>query len=140
MASEMLKTGEVLAVMRGLVPAGGSRKNIQMNNLLLAGDAAGHVIATSGGGIPLAMVAGRIAGEIAAGYLKGSCFLEDYSPRINEEFGLELERSVQIRRMVDIIMRNDMLMDSLFAILEPDQIKSVMRAEIPSILSKILNK
>jgi digeranylgeranylglycerophospholipid reductase len=138
-ASEKLQTGEVLAVMRGLVPAGGSRKKIQINNLLLAGDAAGHVIATSGGGIPLAMVAGRIAGEIAAGYLKGSCLLEDYGPRINEEFGSELERSVQIRRMVDIVMRNDRLMDSLFAVLAPDQIKSVMRARIPDIL-KNFNK
>ena len=134
-ASKKLLKGEVLAVMRGMVPAGGSRKKVQMNNLLLAGDAAGHVIATSGGGIPLAMVAGRIAGEIAAGYLKGNCFLEDYSPRINEEFGLELERSVQIRRMVDIVMRNDKLMNSLFAVLEPDQIKSVMRAKIPGILT-----
>ena len=78
--------------MRGLVPAGGSPAVIQKENLILAGDAAGHVMATSGGGIPLAIVAGRIAGEVAAGYLKGECWrCKDYQSRIREEFGRELD-------------------------------------------------
>ena len=51
-AAEKLAGGEVLAVMRGLVPAGGTVGAIQKGNMLLAGDAAGQVMATSGGGIP----------------------------------------------------------------------------------------
>ena len=78
-AAKKLRCGEVLAVMRGLVPAGGSPEMIQKDNMLLAGDAAGHVMATSGGGIPLAMVAGRIAGEVANGHLKG----RDASARVS---------------------------------------------------------
>ena len=130
-ASEKLRKGEVLGVMRGLVPAGGSLKEVQRGKLLIAGDAAGHVMATSGGGIPLAMVAGRIAGEVASWFLKGECSIEEYSYRIREEFGHELERSVQIRRLVDVVMRSDRLIEALFSILAPDQMKSMMRAQIP---------
>ncbi len=134
LAGKMLRCGEVMAVMRGLVPAGGSARFIQKDNLLLAGDAAGHVMATSGGGIPLAMVAGRIAGEVAAAYLKNELRLQEYESRIREEFGKELDRSVQIRKMVDMAMKSDRLMNALFAALSPDQMKSVMRAQMSAAL------
>lgn len=136
-AGEMLRGGEVLAVIRGLVPAGGMRKEICKDNVLLAGDAAGHVMATSGGGIPLAMVAGRIAGEAASGFLKGGKSLKEYQSRIQAEFGKELERSVQIRRIVDLAMHNDRAMDALFGVLEADDIKSIMRGQIPDALHMV---
>ncbi|MGB5099922.1 MAG: NAD(P)/FAD-dependent oxidoreductase [Methanothrix sp.] len=130
-AAEKLAGGEVLAVMRGLVPAGGTVGAIQKGNMLLAGDAAGHVMATSGGGIPLAVVAGRIAGEVTIGQLQGKMALTDYASRIREEFGIQLSRSVQIRKMVDVAMKSDRLLNVLFAALSPAQMKSVMRAQIP---------
>ena len=134
-AAEKLAGGEVLAVMRGLVPAGGTLGAIQKGNMLLAGDAAGHVMATSGGGIPLAVVAGRIAGEVAIGQLQGKMALTNYASRIREEFGTQLSRSVQIRKMVDMAMKSDRLMNALFAALSPAQMKSVMRAQIPAPLT-----
>ncbi len=134
-AAEKLAGGEVLAVMRGLVPAGGTLGAIQKGNMLLAGDAAGHVMATSGGGIPLAVVAGRIAGEVAIGQLQGKMALSNYASRIREEFGMQLSRSVQIRKMVDMAMNSDRLMNALFAALSPAQMKSVMRAQIPAPLT-----
>jgi len=134
-AREKLAGGEILAVMRGAVPAGGSVAAIQKGNMLLAGDAAGQVMATSGGGIPLAVVAGKIAGEATAGHLQGNMPLANYSSRIRDEFGIQLARSVQLRKMVDMSMRSDRLMNTLFAALSPAQIKSVMRAQIPEIFS-----
>ena len=134
-AAEKLAGGEVLAVMRGPVPVGGSPEAIQKGNMLLAGDAAGHVMATSGGGIPLAVVAGRIAGEAAVGQLQGKMPLSNYPSRIREEFGIQLSRSVQIRKMVDLAMKSDRLMNALFAALSPAQMKSVMRAQIPAPLA-----
>ena len=131
-AGPKLKSGEALAVMRGSVPAGGMPDSIQIGNVLLAGDAAGQVMATSGGGIPLAMVAGKIAGEVAAGFIKGQTTLDSYRLRIDNEIGKELARSVRIRRMVDVVMRSDRLMDVLFGALDPYQMKSIMRGQIPS--------
>src|SRR5690606_36929345 len=92
-------------------------------------------LASSGGGIPLAVVAGRIAGESAIEHLRGGKSLSEYPSRIRQEFGRELERSVQIRRMVDVAMRSDRLINALFAALSPEQMKSVMRAQIPPLLS-----
>ena len=132
-AREKLAGGEAVAVMRGAVPAGGSPPAIMKDNLLLAGDAAGQVMATSGGGIPLAVVGGSIAGQAAAAYLRGEERLEDYPSSINKEFGIQLARSVQIRKMVDLAMKSDRLMNSLFSALSPAQMKSVMRAQIPEI-------
>ncbi len=137
-AGEKLRHGEVLSVMRGVVPAGGSPGNIQDENILLAGDAAGQVMATSGGGIPLAAVAGKAAGEVAAEYAAGKATLQEYRSRIQEEFGRELDRSVQIRKMVDMAMRSDRLLDALFMALSPEQMKSVMRAQIPPAFGAIL--
>jgi digeranylgeranylglycerophospholipid reductase len=114
--------------------------SIQKGSVLLAGDAAGHVMATSGGGIPLAMVAGKIAGEVASGSITGKLRLDDYARIINAEFGKELERSVQIRHMVDVVMRSDRLMDALLGALEPDQIKSIIRGQMPSAFSAIYNQ
>jgi len=132
-AREKLAGGEALAVMRGAVPAGGRPPAIWKESHLLAGDAAGQVMATSGGGIPLAILGGRIAGEAAAGYLQRKETLEDYPSRIDREFGIQLARSVQIRKMVDVAMKSDRLMNTLFAALSPAQMKSVMRAQIPEI-------
>jgi digeranylgeranylglycerophospholipid reductase len=136
-ARERLQRGEVLSVMRGLVPASGAPGILQKDNLLLAGDAAGQVMATSGGGIPLAVVAGRIAGEVAAAHVHGHGALEEYPSRVYRELGRELERSVRIRKMVDGIMGSDRLMDALFAALGPEHMKAVMRARIPDALKVV---
>jgi digeranylgeranylglycerophospholipid reductase len=138
-ARDRLNGGRILAIIRGSVPASGTPGSIQKGSVLLAGDAAGHVMATSGGGIPLAMVAGKIAGEVASGSITGQLKLDDYARIINAEFGKELERSVQIRRMVDVVMRSDRLMDAILGALEPNQIKSIIRGKMPSAFSAIYN-
>jgi len=135
-AKEKLQRGEVMAVMRGLVPAGGMPPAIAKGNVLLAGDAAGMVMATSGGGIPLAMVGGRAAGEVAARHARGEADLGEYPSRIATEMGRELANSVRIREVVDRMMRSDRLMDALFAMLPPDQMKAIMRGQIPGALER----
>ena len=136
-AKEKLQEGSVTAVMRGLVPAGGMPPAIQRGNVLLAGDAAGMVMATSGGGIPLAMVGGRAAGEVAARYIGGEAALQEYPEWIAEEMGRELANSVRIREVVDGMMKSDRLMDALFGILPPDQMKAIMRGQIPKALERV---
>ena len=83
----------------------------------------------------MAVVAGMIAGEVAIGQLQGKMALTNYASRIREEFGMQLSRSVQIRKMVDMAMKSDRLMNALFAALSPAQMKSVMRAQIPAPLT-----
>jgi digeranylgeranylglycerophospholipid reductase len=110
---------------------------IAKENVLLAGDAAGQVMATSGGGIPLAMVGGLAAGEVAARHIEGVGVLDEYPSRIAREMGKELDNSVRIRQIVDKIMKSDRLMDALFAMLPSDQMKATMRGQIPKALDRV---
>ncbi|MEA2046372.1 MAG: NAD(P)/FAD-dependent oxidoreductase [Euryarchaeota archaeon] len=136
-AGDKLCRGEIVAIMRGLVPAGGISPSILKGNLLLVGDAAGQVMATSGGGIPLAMVGGRIAGEVAAGHIRDGCGLDEYPSRTDDEMGQELENSVRIRRLVDKVMRSDRLMDALLAMIPPEQMKATQRGQVPESLMRV---
>ncbi|MDI9615936.1 MAG: NAD(P)/FAD-dependent oxidoreductase [Methanothrix sp.] len=132
-AGELLRNGETVAVMRGIVPAGGMPDMIQSGKFLLAGDAAGHVMATSGGGVPLAMVAGRIAGEVASA--PGN--LEIYTQRIERELGGPLRGSVMIRRIVDRAMRSDRSIELIFSLLDPMTMKDIQRGRLPAPLEKL---
>ncbi|HWQ18393.1 MAG TPA: geranylgeranyl reductase family protein [Methanotrichaceae archaeon] len=140
LAKEKLRRGQVTSIIHGSVPSGGLPARILSGKIILAGDAAGQVMATSGGGIPLAVVAGQAAGEVAAGYILGKNGLDDYPSRIARAFGPQLERSVQIRRLVDVAMKSDRMIDAVLAMLEPDQLKSVMRGRIPDALKMLRDR
>jgi digeranylgeranylglycerophospholipid reductase len=60
------------------VPSQGPVKKTFADSGMTVGDAAGHVISVNGGGIPLAMIAGRICGEVAADRVLEGRPLEDY--------------------------------------------------------------
>ena len=60
------------------VPSEGPIASTVSGNGMVVGDAAGHVISVNGGGIPLAMIGGRICGEVAADNILSSRPLEDY--------------------------------------------------------------
>ena len=60
------------------VPSRGPVKRTYTDNGMTVGDAAGHVISVNGGGIPLAMIAGRICGNVAADNVIEGRKLEEY--------------------------------------------------------------
>jgi digeranylgeranylglycerophospholipid reductase len=85
------------------IPVGGPLPVTVRGNVILAGDAAGQVIASNGGGIPTAAICGRIAGETAASHVRGRCALEDYERRWREALGAELGRALTTRRIFDVV-------------------------------------
>lgn len=60
------------------VPSKGPIARTVEGNGMVVGDAAGHVISVNGGGIPLAMIAGRICGNVAADHVLEGRPLQDY--------------------------------------------------------------
>ncbi|MBO4569100.1 MAG: NAD(P)/FAD-dependent oxidoreductase [Candidatus Methanomethylophilaceae archaeon] len=60
------------------VPSEGPIPRTVSGDGILVGDSAGQVISVNGGGIPLAMIAGRIGGNVAAAKAAGKGSLEDY--------------------------------------------------------------
>ncbi len=60
------------------VPSEGPISKSVKDNVMLVGDAAGQVISVNGGGIPLAMIAGRICGIVAGENIRSGRSLENY--------------------------------------------------------------
>ncbi len=81
----------------GFVPSAGPVKRTVSGNLMLVGDAAGHVMASNGGGVPIALAAGRAAGQVAARVVKGSGDLMDYQRRWRAEVGDVLATAARFR-------------------------------------------
>lgn len=87
----------------GFVPVSGPVSKTVKGNVLLVGDAAGHVMATNGGGIPIAMICGRIAGNIIAAHLKNNVPLAIYEEEWRRVIGKELETALKTKKMVDML-------------------------------------
>ena len=93
----------------GLVPSSGPVAETVRGNVLLCGDAAGQVMASNGGGIPIAVVCGRAAGETAAAFLKGGTPLREYEMRWKAEVGQVLTNSLHTKKLADWWMWSDPL-------------------------------
>ncbi len=137
-ASEKLKNGKIVSVISGLVPVGGSPKVTATEDTIIVGDAAGHLIATNGGGIPTAMVAGKIAGETAAEFIAGKCALTDYEKRWREQIGLEIKTALYVRKLMDGLMRSDAMMSSAVKMISSEHMKSLQRGRLPDPVKKTL--
>ena len=69
---------------------------------MVVGDAAGHVISVNGGGIPLAMIGGRICGEVAADNTLSSRPLEDYEKVWRDVMLKPLKTAAFNKKLADI--------------------------------------
>lgn len=132
LAAPRLKNATVMNVIAGILPVNGAPEKTATADSLIVGDAAGHIIATNGGGIPPAMIAGKIAGETAAEFIQGKCRLEDYDRRWRAQMGTALETSVQARQLMDGLMKSDTLMNAAFKLISPEQMKVMQCGKMPT--------
>ncbi|MCQ6963608.1 geranylgeranyl reductase family protein [Methanolobus chelungpuianus] len=139
-ASKRLEGASVLSIVAGLVPVGGAPKMTATSDTVIAGDAAGHIIATNGGGISTAMVGGKIAGETAADSLEGRCSLIEYDKRWREQMGLEIRTAVYARRLMDKLMLSDRLMSAAIRVISPEHMKAIQCGQLPDPVKKSLLK
>ena len=137
-AAPMLEGSSITAVISGIVPVGGAPPKTVEGNIIICGDAAGHLIATNGGGIPTAMVGGKIAGETAADAVAGKCQLAEYENRWREQMGLEIKTSVYVKKLMDGLMRSDPMISTAMKMLTPDQMKALQRGRLPEPVKKML--
>jgi geranylgeranyl reductase family protein len=101
-ASRRLRGATIERKLAGPIPLLGSHRPSVTAGMLVVGDAAGHVKATSGGGIYFAMIAGRLAAQAAAEYLGGDRrALGRYEGAWRRRFGRELRFTAFARQMVN---------------------------------------
>jgi geranylgeranyl reductase family protein len=140
LASRKLEGASILSVVAGLVPVGGAPKITATSDTLIAGDAAGQLIATNGGGISTAMVGGKLAGETAADHLEGRCSLIEYDKRWREQMGMEIKTAVYARRLMDKLMLSDKLMSAAIKVISPEHMKAIQCGQLPDPVKKSLLK
>ncbi|MBX8644158.1 MAG: FAD-dependent monooxygenase, partial [Thermoplasmata archaeon] len=98
----------------GWVPMAGPLSKTVDGNVLLVGDAAGHVMATNGGGICTAMICGRIAGRTIGDHLNGRAPLEKYELEWRRAIGRDLETAKRMVRYASFTFSNDWMLSLLF--------------------------
>lgn len=91
-ASQRLKHARIERKLAGPIPVLGARRPSVIEKMLLVGDAAGHVKATSGGGIYFSLIGGQLAAQAAAHYIGGNTgALMNYERGWRRRFGRELK-------------------------------------------------
>jgi geranylgeranyl reductase family protein len=131
LTADKLNSGKIRTLIADVLPVDGAVSKTYSERILLAGDAAGMVMPTNGGGIPTAMVSGRIAGEVAALHVKKNEPLSTYEAMWKKALGRELTASSRLRRFADVFMPYDVLYDCTLRILGTTGIKKVITCKIP---------
>ena len=83
------------------VPSEGPIDRTVSGNGMVVGDAAGQVISVNGGGIPLAMIAGRICGQVAAANVKSGSPLQNYDDQWRRIMEKPLKTAALNKRLAD---------------------------------------
>ena len=111
LSSPKLERAAPTAIKAGCIPVGGPMERTYADNLLAVGDAGGHTIPTVGGGIPPALICGRIAGQVIAEHLTDGVPMSEFQRRWRDQLGTTLENSLRLRKMSDVVFKNERMID-----------------------------
>ena len=141
--SKSLKNAKILSRVGAIIPMGGPLRKTWANSVLLIGDAAGHVMASNGGGIPTALCGGAIAGDVASRHLRNGSPLSEYEDIWKKEYGKELETALRVLQVADTVMPSDTITDISMKLAGVRFLEPLIRCRLPTpvdIASKTLVK
>ena len=97
--------GEITYSGAGSLPMSGSIRSFVKGNYLLVGDAAGMVLPSNGAGITVAMIGGRIAGQVIVEHIKDGLPLKKYEMRWDKQMGKIMRNSKRANRIGNLVFR-----------------------------------
>jgi digeranylgeranylglycerophospholipid reductase len=141
---------ELIKSYGGILPVTGPIHKTYSDRIIVCGNAAGHVHAGTGEGIPFALEGGKIAGEIALEAKEKNNYLSDllknYEKRWKKYFGDQLEAGIYFSYLIAAGYKYDAY-DKLFAVPTDKEIKEFIldgiipkRAKLAIKLMKIFFK
>ncbi len=123
-------------------PVGGMIKNLVKDNLMIVGDAAGHVNPLTGGGIITALEAGMYAGEVAAAAVKEDNFsekrLKEYQEICKKEIGDSFDKYLKTKDY--LLSLSDSDLDSIAAAFQDTEFENISTKELIKLLIKVSPK
>jgi digeranylgeranylglycerophospholipid reductase len=111
------------------VPMSGPIASTVKGDALVVGDAAGQVMAVNGGGIPIAMICGHIAGEAAAAAVVGSAELTDYERRWRRQVGGPLRTALGTKRLAMLMFGSQWRLEQAMRFLGPKRMGRAIRCQ-----------
>ena len=97
--------GEVTFTGAGSLPMSGTIRTFVKGNYVLVGDAAGMVLPSNGAGITIAMVGGRIAGQVIVEHLNDGTSLSQYEVRWKQQMGRVMKNSKRAFKLGSFLLR-----------------------------------
>ena len=121
---------------------GGMLKTLVSDNLMIVGDAAGHVNPLTGGGIITALEAGMYAGEVAAAAIKDEDYsekrLKEYQEKCKIEIGESFEKYLKTKDYMLSLSDSDL--DSIAAAFKDTEFDNISTSELIKLLVKVSPK
>jgi digeranylgeranylglycerophospholipid reductase len=130
-ASPLLSEARIESRIGAIIPVGGPVRRTNSPNALLVGDAAGHVMASNGGGIPPALCGGAIAGEAVVEYFEDGVPLDHYTETWKKEIGTELESALAVLRVADQVMISDTITEICMNLAGVRFLEPLIRCKLP---------
>nr|MDO8133428.1 NAD(P)/FAD-dependent oxidoreductase [Candidatus Njordarchaeum guaymaensis] len=134
-ASRKLEGGKILRTETALCPLSGPISPTFDNNLIVAGDAAGHCSPVSGEGVYYSMVAGRIAGQIASEAIKANNLSARYLGRYERLWRRTIASDLRWGRLLQGIANRRGFMSGTFKKETP--LKSRLNRKVTDILTGV---
>lgn len=131
-AAPQLKRAKVVSRVGAIIPVAGPVPITSSDNAVVVGDAAGHVMASNGGGIPTALAGGSIAGHVIAAHLSRQVPLNVYDQLWKYEFGKELDTALSTLRIADSVMTSDSLTDVCMKLAGKQFLEPLIRCRLPT--------
>ncbi|MCF2138382.1 MAG: NAD(P)/FAD-dependent oxidoreductase [Candidatus Thorarchaeota archaeon] len=126
-----MRGGKIVRRIGATVPVAGPVERTWSDNVVLVGDAAGHVMASNGGGIPTAMVGGELAAEAVVAHLEKRTSLRLYEQAWKQEMGRELETALAVLRVADQVMRADAITEVCMRLAGSYFLEPLIRCRLP---------
>lgn len=111
------------------VPMTGPIKHATKGHSLLVGDAAGHVMAVNGGGIPIAMITGRLAGRAVAMHVKNKAPLADYEEMCRQQVYKPLYSAVHTKWLANTCFGSKWRLEQAMRFLGQRRINKLIRCK-----------
>ena len=107
--------GEITFHGAGSLPMSGTLKRFVKGHYMLVGDSAGMVLPSNGAGITIAMIGGRIAGQVISEHLKTGLPLEAYETRWKKQMGKVMANSKRSFKIGSMMFRlPDWILNMMF--------------------------
>lgn len=130
-SSQFLKRSEVVSKIGAIVPIDKPLEKAVHGNVVFAGDSASMIISHVGGGIPISMVAGDLAGKVANEFLLENGRLEDYDALWKKYLGKPLSRAYFFRRLWDLFASEDEKFLRIMRFASAGDLEKILHCEVP---------